>query len=1072
MVSKNILPQNAQQIMDVAGDSAQLDYVIILSQFVKGKWLNTKSDPIREGKSVLVRALRDIAAGEEIYTTYNHCIDCESRLENYGTPELLRDYGFVESYPQRWVFSLKKSKPTSRSKVVSFDLDLDETAQVKLTWSRDPPPGALLWLKSQLKELKDAGELELEKRDTSIPDNEWDTIMKYYNALTVAFTEAIKALESAGMGSKEDDCTVDGTCDVSDRYNPLTMENEEWYPDRPGLCDYHEIYGLNQWHTKEQAQSHYQKILFLTIPKFNNNVCFDLDGTVQVCVMCALMWIVSSPLCTVLTLHSLLHLSQILIKLPKICEAYRPHYHEPAVHYTARFMKDVKRVMFVGGGDSMLLHEILKYPTLEKVVGLELDQQVTRSSFKHFGTQPHWDNERVEWWFGDATKSLLILPEDYFGSFDMVLVDLSETVMALTVTGELDVMQALTLLLKPTGILLKNEIMYFPEMSGLFPYSLHVHFYDVPIVCSQSLVLGSKNVDFLKSPVYNHDVEYFYKLLDEDRHTIIHDFQHNITAKSFCRKDSLDEPTEQEKSPGIIMIVDADEATIDLSDREKLEGTVINALSSVNTSVVKVHPVPTEDSSIALVFILKEGYIIAHAYSEMQYCGFDIHLWSSLEKQGSIKKVLVESIGSNVGIKSSAYRIVAGGMFGTSNWQEEQKHLGPLAAAPKCTDSKKAELLGKESKADQDALAATFKGVFNLLSKDKLVAVVCGTRGQTCNAVHQLEAAGNEVIPLWSCPDISDGVAFEKDGTDRMYSCQKELHHLLKRTLNEQGKKLDAIVLDLSTNYAMGQILNEMFSIARNMNQWLNKENITAISLLPDDDSSWRTAFVEMIRTDVVIHEPVFTTEVHFKKSTKSFGLVITAAGNEGFLPQIVDTLGEIEKVTGYTGSIERVRGGELVFQDEFDPPQFFSHKEYDNQDAQKQWHSQKQVGFQVVFQFEGEVSGCLGLKKVLVDTMVELEVETKDELFTDVVEGEGCIILSYWEKGFMLLLWDGRKHVDVNMYVYEEDWDFVGQFEDGLEDESELELSLRDIQPRGPGRVVMFPGEVDEKGTPAWVTQ
>ena len=108
------------------------------------------------------------------------------------------------------------------------------------------------------------------------------------------------------------------------------------------------------------------------------------------------------------------------------CASIRPHYHEIFVHYSARFIASpIKRVIFIGGGDSMVLHEILKYPSLELVVGLELDQAVVRRSFKHFGTQPHFDDERVEWWFGDATKSLLMLPKEYYGSFDLVLVDLT-----------------------------------------------------------------------------------------------------------------------------------------------------------------------------------------------------------------------------------------------------------------------------------------------------------------------------------------------------------------------------------------------------------------------------------------------------------------------------------------------------------------------------------------------------------------------------------------------------------------------------------------------------------------------
>ena len=99
---------------------------------------------------------------------------------------------------------------------------------------------------------------------------------------------------------------------------------------------------------------------------------------------------------------------------------------------------------------------------------------MTRGSFKHFGTQPHFEDERVEWWFGDATKSLMMLPKDYFGSFDLVVVDLSETVMSFKVTEELDIVEALSLLLKPSGIFLKNEF-YYEHFRHAFPYSVQLH---------------------------------------------------------------------------------------------------------------------------------------------------------------------------------------------------------------------------------------------------------------------------------------------------------------------------------------------------------------------------------------------------------------------------------------------------------------------------------------------------------------------------------------------------------------------------------------------------------------------
>eukprot|EP00957_Ditylum_brightwellii_P105515 8043208-Ditylum_brightwellii.AAC.1 len=61
----------------------------------------------------------------------------------------------------------------------------------------------------------------------------------------------------------------------------------------------------------------------------NDNTCMDLDNIVQ------------------------------------ICDDYRPQYHEYSTHDAGRFVKDIKRVIFIGGGDSMLLHEALKYPNLE-----------------------------------------------------------------------------------------------------------------------------------------------------------------------------------------------------------------------------------------------------------------------------------------------------------------------------------------------------------------------------------------------------------------------------------------------------------------------------------------------------------------------------------------------------------------------------------------------------------------------------------------------------------------------------------------------------------------------------------
>jgi len=87
----------------------------------------------------------------------------------------------------------------------------------------------------------------------------------------------------------------------------------------------------------------------------------------------------------------------------------------------------------------------------------------------------------VEWWFGDASKSILLLPKDYFGSFDLVLIDLSETVASFKVTGSLDVLEALTLLMKDDGIFVKNEA-YHQELAAMFEFSALVVLYVSQII--------------------------------------------------------------------------------------------------------------------------------------------------------------------------------------------------------------------------------------------------------------------------------------------------------------------------------------------------------------------------------------------------------------------------------------------------------------------------------------------------------------------------------------------------------------------------------------------------------------
>jgi len=86
-----------------------------------------------------------------------------------------------------------------------------------------------------------------------------------------------------------------------------------------------------------------------------------------------------------------------------------------------------------------------------------------------------------------------VLPKEYYGTFDLVIIDiLTEVAKALRVNDELSVMEAAKLLMKPNGIIIKNEDTgYVPGTEPDYTkYSVDVVFHDVPLYCLQVFVAG------------------------------------------------------------------------------------------------------------------------------------------------------------------------------------------------------------------------------------------------------------------------------------------------------------------------------------------------------------------------------------------------------------------------------------------------------------------------------------------------------------------------------------------------------------------------------------------------------
>eukprot|EP00978_Attheya_sp_CCMP212_P005461 scaffold12235_cov44-Attheya_sp.AAC.7 len=146
-------------------------------------------------------AHRDIEAGEQLNHSYNLCENCGSRITSgYGTPQLFRDYGFVEQYPQRWIFG----------EGVHFDVTKTPDGKLGIGWINGFSPtrrGGLI-----LEEEKDRLDrvmsvfMDLTK-DLSLPTHEYETCKRYLHAVYTAVYSACGAIQMnlAEKASKEKD---------------------------------------------------------------------------------------------------------------------------------------------------------------------------------------------------------------------------------------------------------------------------------------------------------------------------------------------------------------------------------------------------------------------------------------------------------------------------------------------------------------------------------------------------------------------------------------------------------------------------------------------------------------------------------------------------------------------------------------------------------------------------------------------------------------------------------------------------------------------------------------------------
>lgn len=95
-------------------------------------------------------------------------------------------------------------------------------------------------------------------------------------------------------------------------------------------------------------------------------------------------------------------------------------YHEMLAHPALVAHPEPRQVLVVGGGDGGTVREVLKHPTVERVVLAELDERVVEVSKLYLPSLAQaFDDPRVEFRFGDGALYVAEHPNE----FDVILVD-------------------------------------------------------------------------------------------------------------------------------------------------------------------------------------------------------------------------------------------------------------------------------------------------------------------------------------------------------------------------------------------------------------------------------------------------------------------------------------------------------------------------------------------------------------------------------------------------------------------------------------------------------------------------
>ena len=927
---------------------------------------------------LVVYAHRDIAAGEPLRVSYNQCehLGCEILQFNYTSGDLMADRGFLEDYPRRW-FVNSDPYETGFSKNYVFDIDVDPEDESKRTFElvqnnllEDEIYKVVIMSESMKRwnglkfELKD--HMDDWERSSDRQIFEYNSILNYYAAYTESFHVAWQNRHAKINAGNEQD-TLEGYDDLSKPAGIASQTVGRYMP-----CAEGEI--IDDGYLIGRSKSFYQDLDFFWETGVDNTY------------MKMSLWLHSSS-------------------------NFRAHYHESVIHVALQYVENPKRVAYIGGGDNMVLSELMKYPGIELVVGMELDQQVCRSSMKYFGTSPLYHDERVEWWYGNGANALQIIPEDYFGSFDLVLVDLlTDVAETIKVALNLNLAEVAALLMKPDGGLIsRNEDS--PDRTNInnriARRVVMYDYYDVPRLCITSANIASNSVDFVKGKRYDHGVETIKRLKNFQNDSFTGWSRYydssatNLTTGTFdwttydpnaCEKieRALPEFEKSSISTGVLLVIEAENVTASLQPENLPE------IHSKIKNVAKDHGLTyiarTFRSDVdvnAFILMFSEGYLKMQVYPDSQYVAFDLMLWGGTwvsKKSKEIKQDLVASVGggrlegsvssyiiSTLGMNSSKHLNDKNGLAkrardyycgkGDNVGSDGKSHSTDMDKIIKDDES-------KESKSSEEIQKATPKNVVmeqvfdpsimvneiivDVATKRKkekkktTVLIFCGKEDAN-DCVNYASIASNTTMDGEEEIEPLFHPFYSCEAFENMESCELEtMNRLLGFT--KEHKRLDGFILDPSMPLDMGMVVHKVFNNTKIQDKVFEK---TFFGLTPTEvKSSWRNTLLDRFRTEMVAVPPVYKADFEVSNKTHKEAWSIVSVRNKKFFDNFDEYLRSVEAKTGLTAVRKRILNGLTPLYMDWNPEKV-SDEDFFQQEVMDQWVNQKPLSSQYLIQMK-----------------------------------------------------------------------------------------------------------------------